>query len=129
MDILKDHPAITLGRWLKTARQSKGFVKRVFALQIGLTPTKYTEVEAGVVRWIGDTQRAAIVTVLQLTEEAVRNFLDLLKAAEKTFALSFSNVFSREDLEPIRFRFKDRVHRAREFDKETILNAVFADVA
>ena len=129
MDILKDHPAIKLGEWLKASRQKKGFVKRVFAEQISLTPAQYTELEAGVMRWLGSTQRELIVTTLNLAHDELKRFEEMLKAAQAKFALSFASVFSREELEPVRFRFNDKNCRADAFDKETILNAVFADAS
>src|SRR5690349_53582 len=108
MDILKNHPALDLANWLKTSRQHKGIVKRVFAVKIGLTPAQYTELEAGVARWIGDTQREAIAAVLELTGEQLQRFTKMVKLAQQAFALSFSNLFTRQDLEPMRFRFNDR---------------------
>jgi hypothetical protein len=43
------HFAVKLGQWLCVSRRSKGFVKRVFANEIFLSPSQYSEVEAGVV--------------------------------------------------------------------------------
>jgi transcriptional regulator with XRE-family HTH domain len=126
---LDNHPAVKLGRWLRLARQKKGLVKRSFAGQIALTPAQYSEVEAGVVRWLGERQRRAIRLVLDLNGKDRRTFNQLIEATRKSITLSFSNVFSREELEPIRYRWNDKSKKPGEFEKEAILNAVFADIA
>jgi len=125
---LHNHPAVKLGRWLKAARQKKGFVKRSFAGQISLTPAQYTEVEAGVARWLGERQRRAIRLVLDLDGKDRKTFKHLVEATRKSIILSFSNVFSREELEPIRYRWNDKSKKPGEFEKEAILNAVFAEI-
>src|SRR5437868_4639312 len=45
MENIKDHPAVALGGWLKAARQERGIVKRIFAGEIQLTPSQYSELE------------------------------------------------------------------------------------
>jgi transcriptional regulator with XRE-family HTH domain len=104
MNDISQHPAVLLGRWLKFARQSKGLVKRVFAGQILLTPARYSEVEAGVVRWIKEPQQHAIIEALDLAGAKLDDFLKLLDQARKQMQLSFSNLFTREQLEPVRCR-------------------------
>ena len=128
MHSLTTHPAVRLGRFLKAVRSARGIVKRLFAGQIMLSPSAYTEVEAGVVRWLQEPQRKAILSVCDFTDAQIKTFLDLLDKARKAVALVFANLFTREDLEPIRFRFNDSIEQAREFEKTTILNAVFADI-
>jgi transcriptional regulator with XRE-family HTH domain len=126
MDTLKNHPAVRLGAWLKTKRQKKGFIKRSFAGKILLTPAQYTEVELGVCHWLQEQQRQAVVTVLDLDQSEQTQLSKMLDAADKEIALSFSNVFSREDLEPVRYRWNGKSKKPGEFERETILNAVFA---
>src|SRR5438105_1604313 len=116
MHALKDHPAVKLGHWLKALRQRKGFVKRVFAGQILLTPAQYSEVEAGVTRWLGESQRKAAMAVLDATPGEQKEFNDLLTAAGKEIPLSFSNVFSREQLEPVRYRWNGKSKKPGEFE-------------
>jgi hypothetical protein len=129
MDNITNHPAVKLGRWLKAARQKKAIVKRSFAGQISLTPAQYTELEAGVSRWLGARQKRDVVTVLDLGSEDQAEFVKLAQAAEsERIALSFSNLFKREDLEPVRYRWNDKSKKPGEFEKEAILNAVFADI-
>lgn len=128
MDNLNNHPAVKLGRWLKAARQKKGIVKRSFAGQISLTPAQYTEVEAGVARWLGERQRRAIRLVLDLNGKDRKTLKHLVEATRKSLALSFSNLFSRDDLEPIRYRWNDKSKKPGEFEKEAILSAVFTEI-
>src|SRR5436190_985174 len=61
MQSISSHPAVRLGRFLRLARMTRGIVKRLFAGQIMLSPSAYTEVEAGVVRWVQEPQRKAIL--------------------------------------------------------------------
>lgn len=130
MSNLENHPAVQFGRWLKAQRQSHHVVKRVFANQIGLTPAQYSEVEAGVLRWIKGAQEAAIAQCLDLAGDKVKDFKARLKEARLKGELVFSNVFSRDDLEPIRCRHSDdSTVEPDEFCKEVILNAVFAELA
>jgi len=129
MEHLSNHPAIRLGIWLKTARQAKGIVKRLFAGQIALTPAEYTEVEAGVIHWITPKQERAIASSLDLNPEQVGSFNGLLKQAQSktSLRLTFANVFTREELEPIRCRRVDESFNPNEFERETILSAVFQE--
>src|SRR2546425_1183431 len=127
---LDNHPAVKLGRWLKAARQKRGIVKRSFAGQISLTPAQYSEVEAGasVTRWLQERQRRAIREVLDLTGADCRTFKQLMEDCRTSITLSFANVFSRDQLEPVRYRWNDVSKKPGEFEKESILNAVFADI-
>ena len=128
MDI-STHPAVLLGHWLRSARQSKNIVKRLFAGQILLNPSEYTEMEAGVIRWLKEPQRRAIIAALDLAGKELEKFNELLTNARKATQLSFSNLFSREELEPIRYRYNDNFVKPDEMTKEVILNAVFSDIA
>lgn len=126
---LTSHPAVALGGWLREARQSKGIVKRLFAIQIGLSPSQYSEVEVGVIRWLKESQRLAIINCLDLSDRELKHFDSLLKEARSQGALAFSNVLSREGLEPIRCRHTDdSVMEPDEFSKSVILNTVFAEL-
>ena len=124
---LQNHPAVRLGRWLMAARQKRRIVKRVFAAQIYLTPSKYSEAEAGVVRWIGSVQEDAIVTVLDFVGEEVTKFHQMLAKARKAVALTFAHLFTREQLEPMRLRHHDH-RQPTESDKDVILKAVFTPI-
>lgn len=126
---LKSHPAVLLGRWLRTARQAKGIVKRLFAGQIMLSPSEYTELEAGVIHWLQLPQQKSIVVVLDLAVAEVKKFNEMVEAAKAAISLSFRNLFSRDDLEPIRYRYNNKLKKPGDFEKETILNAVFSEIA
>ena len=127
MHTLTTHPAVLLGQWLRMARRERGIVKRRFAGQIGLTPAQYTELEAGVVRWLGIPQGKTIPGVLDITGDELAKFAQMTDAARKAVALTFSNVFSRDDLEPVRYRWNDEAKKPGEFERTMILNAVFSD--
>src|SRR5438067_5965641 len=117
MDNYKNHPAVRMGRWLKSMRQARGIVKRLFAGEISLSASKYSEVEAGVVRWIESKQEKAIRVVLELADEELAEFKELLSKARKAVALSFDMLFRAEQLEPVRYRHKDCFERPSEIDK------------
>jgi hypothetical protein len=119
------HPAKELGTWLKAQRQRQGMVLRVFAGQIELGLAEYAEAEAGVVRWIGSEQARLIPQVLGLTPAEQKHFLALLAKAETAESLEFADVFSREQLEPMRLRHA-KPGPAAERVKREILEAVFA---
>jgi hypothetical protein len=127
MENLQNHPAVRLGKWLMVCRQKRRIVKRLFAAQIYLTPSKYSEVEAGVVRWIGDLQEGAIVSVLEFAQAEVEKFQKLLIRARKAVALTFAHLFTRDQLEPMRLRHHDH-RQPTESDKELILAAVFTPI-
>jgi hypothetical protein len=122
------HPAKELGAWLKAGRQRQGFVARVFAGQIELGPAEYAEAEAGVVRWIGRDQEGLICQVLMLSSAERQEFLKLLALAQSAKPLEFADVFTREQLEPVRFRCEGR-KRMSEADKKAIVDAVFAPLS
>lgn len=121
-------PSQQLGLWLKRRRQDAGIVARVFAGQIHLRPSQYAEVESGVVRWLGKKQEQLIVEVLGLSSAEEEEFLSDLRAAREAQPLSFEDVFTREQLEPIRLR-NDGKRQPTQKDKEAILNAVFTPLS
>jgi len=118
------HPARELGAWLKTNRQRQGIVLRLFAGQIELSPAEYAEAEAGVARWLGKEQEALIPQVLGLAGPGRRQFLALLERARAARPLEFEDIFTREQLEPVRLR-QGKGRQAAARAKEAILEAVF----
>jgi len=122
------HPAKELGAWLKARRQQHGLVARVFAGQIELGPAEYAEAEAGVVRWIGQEQEGLICQVLTLSPAERQEFLRLLAQARTAKPLEFADIFTREQLEPVRLRCEGRKRMTRA-DKKAIVDAVFAPLA
>jgi hypothetical protein len=96
------HPGKVFGAWLKTKRQAKGIIARIFAGQVWLSPSKYAEVEVGVSHWIGQKQEAIIPLLLELAADEQRHFLELLRAARNAIGLTFDKIFKKEDLMPVR---------------------------
>lgn len=119
------HPAKELGTWLKMRRQQLGMVLRVFAGQIELSPAEYAEAEAGVVRWLEQKQETLIPQILGLSTTERRQFLVLLDRARAAEPLEFEDIFSREQLEPVRLR-NTKGKQAAVRAKREILDAVFA---
>ncbi len=119
------HPAKALGSWIKTRRQQQGLVLRIFAGQVELSPAEYAEAEAGVVRWFGKKQELLIPQVLGLPAPERRQFLALLAKARAAEPLAFEDIFTREQLEPVRLRHTTGKQAADDAKKE-ILDAVFA---
>lgn len=122
------HPANELGAWLKGRRQRQGFVMRVFAGQIELSPAEYAEAEAGVVRWIEPEQERLICQVLALLPAERQEFAQLLAAARAAKPQAFADLFTRKQLEPVRLRREGRKPLTKA-DKSAILDAVFAPLA
>jgi hypothetical protein len=96
------HPAKAFGAWLKAKRQAKGIIARIFAGQIWLSPSKYAEVEIGVVKWVGENQEVIIPRLLDLAGAELKKFNDLLQAAKNAAALTFETIFKKVDLRPVR---------------------------
>ncbi len=121
---MNEHPAKTLGAWLKAKRQAKNFTARVFAGRIGLSPAEYAEVEVGIVQWLGEKQRNLIVTILDLSADDEASFNHQNYRAAEAGALNFSDVFSRDQLAPARL-CNVRGEQLTEQTREAILDAVF----
>ena len=122
------HPAQEIGSWLKTHRQRRGFVARVFAGMIELSPAEYAEAEAGAGSWLGEEQERLIPQVLALSDAERAEFERLLGKTRAAKPLTFSDVYSRERLEPMRLRRDGRKRLTKE-DKNAILDAVFTPLA
>ena len=98
---------------------------RKFAGQIELSPAEYAEAEAGVVRWLGEEQETLIPQILGLSPLDRRQFLAMLAKARADRPLEFKDIFTREQLEPVRLRHAKGKQTAAHAKKE-ILDAVFA---
>lgn len=122
------HPAIKLGQWLKQHRQRAGLVARVFAGQIELSAAEYAEAETGVVKWIGAEQERLIPGALALNESERKTFERMLAHARESELLEFGDLFTREQLEPVRLRREGR-KRLTAQDKKEIVEAVFAPLS
>lgn len=123
---MDNHPAKKLGAWLQAKRKAAGFVVSEIAGLLRLGPAKYTEIECGIGDWLnGDKIKQ--VSGLLLLDDVERKTLDALFAAyEKATKLKFADVFSRDQLEPVRLRhFKKKKITAAE--RTDILNAVFKE--
>lgn len=125
---LSSHPAVKFGQWLKTRRQSAGFVARIFAGQIGLSPAEYAELEHGVIHWMSDKQRSSAVAALGLDDKEAATLDKMLQAAKAAAALGFGDIFTREELEPARLRGKGNKQITAD-DKAKLLDAVFTPLA
>src|SRR5688572_28997472 len=97
-----DHPAVKFGAWLKEKRREKRIVARVFAGSIGLSPAQYAEVEAGIVHWIKGLTQLRIETILDLTPDDLAAFNHMLYLAREAGEVQFDDVFSRDQLAPVR---------------------------
>jgi len=101
-ELLKDHPGIAFGAWLKAKRQARGIIARIFAGQIWLSPAQYAEVEVGVVGWVGDKQDKLIPLSLDFEQPDHSMFKKLLKLARAGLQLTFDKIFTPEELKPVR---------------------------
>ena len=119
-----NHPAKEFGTWLKSKRQERRIVLRVFAGRIGMYPAEYAEVEAGIVRWLTADHEIAIQEVLALSENEFDSFHQLLEIARTAEPLEFSDVFTREQLAPVRTR--NNGEQLSEASHAAILDAVFS---
>ena len=123
--ILRKHPAVILGNWLRHARMRRGIVKRLFAGSICLSPAKYAEVEFGIIHWIKRQQEAAIETVLELTEAQIAFLKNLLVEARKLPNLLFTDIFTTQQLRVVGARTTDN-RELTDLEKQQLLLAVIA---
>jgi hypothetical protein len=122
-DVL-NHPAVQFGRWLRNVRRERRVVARVFAGRVELSPAKYAEVESGIIEWIGGKQESHIPVMLDFNPNQESQFREMLATARELPPLTFSDVYSREEMAPARCCTAD----GRQIDaatKEAILDAVF----
>jgi len=126
MDI-SNHPAVTLGNWLRKQRIAAGYNARVFAGRLLLSPAEYAEVESGVVKWVGERQHLLIITILRLPQHIENQFSGMLNTAKAAAPLRFSDIFSRKQLAPVRLCKPDGKQITRE-ESEAILEAVFTEL-
>lgn len=104
-----------------------GIVMRVFAGQIGLSPAEYAEVELGIVRSLGKDAESKIVETLELTDEQSQRFAELLTDAIGAPPLSLEDIYSREQLEPVRTRSANG--QLDEKTRTELLDAVFTPLS
>jgi hypothetical protein len=124
---MQNEAAIRLGEWLKSKRQEKKIIARVFAGKVRLTPAEYAEVEAGLVHWINARQELLIVTALQMDYNSEAEFADLLNQARRGKQLKFSDRFTKAQLAPMRCCDKEDQQLTPQ-KSEQILEAVFTEL-
>ena len=124
---LTKHPALIFGTWLKMARQKVGIIARVFAGQINLSPSKYAEVEVGVTKWMDEERIKLASEALDLSSEERQHMQKLFTEASAVPSLKFSDVFTREELAPIRCCSSQNRPLSEEESAE-LLDAVFAEL-
>lgn len=122
------HPAVLFGAWLKGKRRNSGIVAREFAGMIDLSPAEYAEVECGIgiPRWIKSKQERLIAILLRCDDAAgtEAEYMGKLNKAREVKGLEFGDVFSRDQLQPVRCSTnKDEQIDAK--TREAILDAVF----
>jgi transcriptional regulator with XRE-family HTH domain len=121
-------PSVALGQWLREKRRALKLSARVFAERISLTHAQYAEAELGVFKWLASKQQALIPLTLDLNPFEIECFKKLTEEAEASAPLSFSNLFSRDELRPVR-AFHLQGKQLTKADEERLLDAVFAPLA
>lgn len=125
-DSITQHPAVQFGSWLKSKRRESGVVARIFAGRIDLSPAEYAEVEAGanITRWIKSKQEALIAIMLKLDGDSEAEFNNKLSLAREANSLGFGDVFTRDQLAPVRCS-TDGNCQIDEQKRQAIIEAVF----
>lgn len=123
---LVEHPAVQFGAWLKSKRRESGVVARIFAGRIDLSPAQYAEVEAGVgiLRWIKEKQEALIAIMLKFNSNEEAELKSKLSLAKGATRLEFGDVFSKDQLSPVRCS-TDGDEQIDEQKRQAIIEAVF----
>ena len=125
-DRLAQHPAVQFGAWLKNKRRESGVVARIFAGRIDLSPAEYAEVEAGanIKRRITSKQEALIAVMLGLNQDGEAELNNKLSLARDGTSLGFGDVFTEEQLAPVRCS-TDGDAQIDEVKRQAIIKAVF----
>jgi hypothetical protein len=124
MNDLANHAAVLFGEWLKCKRRTVGITARVFAGRVRLSPAEYGEVEFGVVSWIGEAQETLIPLLLNLNDDEQAEFNHKLYLAREARPLSFGDLFTEDQLAPVRCSTTSGAQIDRE-KRRAILDAVF----
>ncbi len=121
-------PGKEFGTWLKAKRRSKQVIARIFAGRIGLSPAEYAEVEEGITAWLREKQQNLIPLMLGLSLDEEAEFNYKLQEARKAGPVKFEDIFTREQLMPVRLCSPKDEPLTPEL-KEAILDAVFTPLA
>ncbi|HEY5041424.1 MAG TPA: hypothetical protein VIK53_05420 [Verrucomicrobiae bacterium] len=128
MNTNTQHPAKAFGDWLREKRRARNLVARVFSGAVWLSHAKYAELELGVIKWVSQKQELLIPLFLGLNKAEKAEFVAKLKAARSVKNLCFSDIFTRDELRPVRACHHNGKQITKE-DEERILNAVFAPLS
>lgn len=119
------HPAILLGQWIRTKRRENNLVASRVANEVGLTPSQFAEIEAGVGNWVTESVKKKLFFAIRLCPEDSSTLNELVAEAAASNPLEFNEVFTREQLMPMRLRTSDDSQVTLD-DKDRILDLVFA---
>lgn len=121
-----NHPARKLGAWLQARRKAAGLVMSEMAgmLRIGLA--KYSEIENGIGDWLTPDHEQKLGKLLSLDSDENRHFKTLVENSRKGSKLKFADVFTREQLAPVRLRHLDGKNITAQ-EREEILDSVFLE--
>ena len=123
---MNNHPAKKLGAWLQAKRKAAGFVVSEIAGLLRLGPAKYTEIECGIGKWLNSDKIKHLAGLLSLNEVEIKTFDSLFHSCEKSTPLTFANVYSRDQLKPVRLRHFNK-KKITESERAKILDAVFKE--
>jgi hypothetical protein len=129
MKINPSNAGSKLGNWIRKARRELKLTPSFVANEIKLAHSAYAEVELGIVKWIDSLRVTLLSQVLQLKTEAAKTLRSMVEAASKATPVKFEQIFTREDLKPVRLRTLDSFRAPKEKESEKLLDAVFQPLA
>jgi hypothetical protein len=129
MKKINNNPGIKLGNWLRKKRQEALLIPSVVANELRLSHAAFAELELGVTRWLSNLQVTLVPRVLRLDSASTAEFQKLLKADRaSTKKVSFEDLFTREELAPVRLRTVDNYTTPKDNEASELLDAVFQKV-
>ena len=123
-----NQPAKILGEWITAKRKEAGIRVSDAAGILGLGPVKYTEMECGIGKWLSADHVGTLVGLLGLNKKDQANLSTLQrKTADEPATTKFSEVFTRAQLSPVRYRTYKRSHTVSAKEEDRILDHVFTE--
>src|SRR5687767_11306710 len=101
------HPAVILGNWIRSSRQTARITVKEFAEMLDLKIAELIELEMGVSRWVNSKITTKICNAFDLGVHGKIEFFGMVSKAVRAKNLGFADLFPREAAKP-RYKLLDR---------------------
>jgi transcriptional regulator with XRE-family HTH domain len=97
---IENHPAVRLGRFIREQRLRSGFTLREAAIEVGLRPSEFAELEHGIGDHLSEQIFDNISSIFRVDDETFI-FENLVEETQNSDILEFSDVFEKEEILPL----------------------------